>query len=144
MAESFAARYWRVLENGPQGEADYEIAGWLIDQGLADGRRGAPSKGRDSYGKSTRLVWLGPTPAGRLWLEESARAELEDAKKLQKIEADRCAEHLHQKSLDSIAEAITGLPKPQPNLVKLAWALCAVVLGAMVLLLFRTHLGIAL
>lgn len=134
----------RVLQKGPQGEADYEIAGWLIDQGLAAGRRGPPSKGRDSYGKITQLVWVGMTPAGRLWLEESARADLDEAKIIGEKQANAATEELHQKTLESIAEAITRLPKPQPNLVKLAWVVFASAVFAMAAYLFKTHLGIPL
>jgi hypothetical protein len=143
-AHAFSNQCRRVLIDGPAGPVDYEIARHLIEQGLADGRLGPTSKGRDTYGKTTQLVWLGITPAGRLWLEDSARAKLDDAGKHKEFKANHGAEQLQQKALESIAEAITGLPKPQSNLVKIAWALGAIVLGAMVLLLFKTHLGISL
>lgn len=134
----------RVLQDGPQGEADYEIAAWLIDQGLADGRRGPPSKGRDSYGKITQLVWLGMTPAGQLWLEESARAELEKAEVVAEQQSNQRSERLNQQALESIAEAITGLPKPQSNPVKIAIGVLIGFLVGAVAYLFRTHLGITL
>lgn len=142
MAESFAARCRHVLEEGPQGEADYEIAGWLIDQGLAAGRRGPPSKGRDSYGKITQLVWLGMTPAGRLWLEESARAELEKIE----VPEDQVADGFccpGKKNEANKAEGRDRGERPgQPWLIVLAGA--AGVLVLMIALLFRTHLSIPL
>jgi len=134
----------RVLQEGPQGEADYEIAGWLIDQGLADGRRGAPSKGRDSYGKITRLVWLGPTPAGRLWLEESARAELEKAEMPENQVADGLRRSGKKNETGKAEWRDRGERPGQPWLIVLAGAVAAGVLVLMIALLFRTHLSIPL
>ena len=145
MTEPFSARCRRVLENGPVSPDDHEAARYLIEQGLADGRCGPPSKGRDNYGKITQVAWFGITPAGRLWLEQlSAGAELDEAEKLKYREANHDAEQLKQKSLEPIAEAIARLPKPPSNLVTIALGVVVAILGAMVLLLFRTHLDIPL
>lgn len=142
---TYAAECRRILENGPASPDDYEIARYLIDQGLADGRYGPPSKGRDSYGKITQLVWVGIKPAGRLWLEQqSARAELDEASKFKNLKANHDANHLTQEALNPIAEAIAGLPKPQSNPVKIALGVFIGFLVMAVAYLFRTHLGIPL
>lgn len=143
--ESFSAHCRRVLENGPAGADDYEVACYLIGQGLADGRCGPPSKGRDTYGKITQVFWRCPTAAGRLWLEQqSAGAKLDEPEVIADQQANHGAQQLESEALKPLVEAIARLPEPQPNLVKLAWGLAVVVLGAMVILLLKTHLGISL
>lgn len=134
----------RVLQEGPQGEADYELACWLIERGYARGVCGKRLKGRENYGKLPPPVWLGMTPAGRLWLEESARTELDEAKVVADQERNQEAKHLTQEALESIAEAITGLPKPQSSPVKIAIGVLIGFLVVAAVYLFRTHLGITL
>lgn len=134
----------RVLLEGPSGPDDHETARYLIEQGLADGRYGPPSKSRDHYGKTTQLVWFGITPAGRLWLEQSARAELDKAEFLDEHKAKDDTEKQAQEALNAIAKAITGLPKPPSNLVGIALGVIVMALGAMVLHLIGQHLGISL
>ena len=124
----------RVLLEGPSGPDDYETARYLIEQGLADGRYGPPSKSRDHYGKITQLVWFGITPAGRLWLEQ-----LEHQREQALVESghDEVTQQTKRGKIELRAQ------KPQSPLVHQAW----VVLGGLVLLLLayllKTHFGIS-
>lgn len=138
--EPFSASCRRVLENGPAGLEDYETARYLIEQGLADGRCGPPSKSRDHYGKVTQLVWFGITPAGRLWLEQSARAELDKAESAGEQRGDQVGGRVEKHLTD-----IAGVAKPpRPNLVKWAGTVLGAVMAALIVYLIRTHLGVSL
>ena len=140
MTEPFSASCRRVLENGPAGLEDYETARYLIEQGLADGRYGPPSKSRDHYGKTTQLVWFGITPAGRLWLERSARADLDEAESAGEQRGDQVGGRVEKHFTD-----IAGVAKPpRPNLVKWAGSVLGAVMVALIVYLIRTHLEIPL
>ncbi len=137
--ESFSTRCRRVLENGPASEDDYEAACYLIGQGLADGVCGQPSKGRDTYGKITKVFWRCPTAAGRLWLEQQS-------------EHERLEDRLHHPADDGAGEQGSEKSQGRKNnpptreswLIVLAITVAGAVLAPMVILLIKTHLGIAL
>jgi hypothetical protein len=144
VTESFSASCRRVLQSDSVLPEDYEAARYLIDQGLAAGQYGPPSKSRDHYGKITQLVWFGITPAGRLWLEESARAELEKTQKIAQQENDQKRDHLQEHVRTVLVEAIREASPPPSNLVRLAWTVGAGAILLAVGYLVRTHLGIPL
>lgn len=138
--EPFPARCRRVLENGPTGEDDDEVAAWLIGQRLADGRVGPRSKGRNTYGRTGPVAWFGITPAGRLWLEASAGAELDQPQGPACEQASGASGHTEENGINGAAR-----PKePESALVAQAKVVVGGVVLALLIYLIKTHFGIPL
>lgn len=81
-------RYLRILTSGVQSESDYEDAKYLIDKGYGDGKYRV-SKGRDSYGKVSGVVWTGYTSNGLDFIDElRARADGNNPQELTNANSD--------------------------------------------------------
>ena len=61
-------QYIRILREGPASEGDFELAAELIDDGYGKGPILRDSD--SSHGRVLKLMWKGPTTAGREYLDE--------------------------------------------------------------------------